>query len=79
MFPWYIKNTTIKKNLTISTSNYITTLKHEKTKQALHLLWYVLLWLHPFIIKKIKLFNHTPTQGYVTKITKPHVTLINIF
>ncbi len=22
-------------------------LKHEKTKQALHLLWYVLLWLHP--------------------------------
>jgi hypothetical protein len=21
-------------------------LKHEKTKQALHLLWYVLLWLH---------------------------------
>jgi hypothetical protein len=22
------------------------TLKHEKTKQTLHLLWYVLLWLH---------------------------------
>jgi hypothetical protein len=22
------------------------TLKHEKTKQVLHLLWYMLLWLH---------------------------------
>jgi hypothetical protein len=38
----YLKYNYIK-NLTISTSNYITTLKHEKTKQALHLLWYVLL------------------------------------
>jgi len=32
------------------------------------------------IYHKISFFyNHTPTQGYVTKITKPHVTLVNIF
>jgi len=23
------------------------TLKHEKTKKMLHLVWYMLLWLHP--------------------------------
>jgi len=26
------------------------TLKHEKTEQALHLPWYVLLWLHPLTL-----------------------------
>lgn len=25
------------------------TLKNEKNKQALHLVWYVLLWLHPTV------------------------------
>jgi hypothetical protein len=50
MFPWYIKNTTISTKFIISTSNWITTLKHWKTKQTLHLLWYLLLWLHPLFL-----------------------------
>jgi hypothetical protein len=32
----------------------------------------------PIYHKILFLYNHTPTQGYVAKITKPHVTLVHI-
>jgi len=30
----------------------------------------------PIYHKILFLYNHTPTQGYVAKITKPHMTLV---
>jgi len=41
------------------------TLKHEKTKQMLHLLWYVLLWLH-FKTFDEKLNNLKKSIGNIT-------------
>jgi hypothetical protein len=40
-------------------------LKHEKTKQTLLLLWYVLLWMHlqmNFNIKKLKCYDRLPIK-----------------